>query len=393
MQRRNVIMTIGIDKIAFYTPNYVLDLVALAKARGDEPDKYTIGIGQDHQAVVPNFEDVVTMGANAAVKIITHEDRDAIDEIIFATESGIDNSKSGALYVQQLLQLSEFIRTIEVKQACYAGTYALMKARDYVATHPGRRVLVIASDIARYGLGTPGEVTQGAGAVAMIVSESPKVMSINNDSVYMSRQVSDFWRPIDREEALVDGHLSTAIYKEMFLLLWQRYKQQTDHQINHFAGFAFHLPYTKMGKKALDQIMSEATAQQQERLALNLTASQRFSREVGNLYTGSVYLSLLSLLSHAENLKSGEHLAVFSYGSGAEAELYSVTLQPGFENYVPAKLTQEMLSKRQPVDVSEYEAFFKTQRFNSHIYTKTDAIPRSKTFQFLGWQDGERLYQ
>ncbi|CAM3123408.1 hydroxymethylglutaryl-CoA synthase [Leuconostoc rapi] len=386
-------MTIGIDKIAFYTPNYVLDLVALAKARGDEPDKYTIGIGQDHQAVVPNFEDVVTMGANAAAKIITHEDRDAIDEVIFATESGIDNSKSGALYIQQLLQLSEFIRTIEVKQACYAGTYALMQARDYVATHPGRRVLVIASDIARYGLETSGEVTQGAGAVAMIVSENPKIASINNDSVYMSRQVSDFWRPIDREEALVDGHLSTAIYKEMFLLLWQRYKQQNHLQINQFAGFAFHLPYTKMGKKALDQIMSEATAQQQQRLALNLTASQRFSREVGNLYTGSVYLSLLSLLSHAANLKAGEKLAIFSYGSGAEAELYSVTLQPGFENYVPAKLTQDMLLKRQTLSVGEYEVFFKAQHFNSHIDTKTDAITRSKTFQFLGWQDGERLYQ
>jgi len=385
-------MTIGIDKIAFYTPNYVLDLITLAKARGDEPDKYTIGIGQNRQTVVPNFEDVVTMGANAAIKIITDDDREKIDLIIFATESGIDNSISSALYMQKLLKLSEFVRTIELKQACYAGTYGLMQARDYVAMHPGKRVLVVASDIARYGLSTPGEVTQGAGAIAMIVSETPKIISINTDSVYMSRNVSDFWRPTDRQEALVDGHLSTDIYKEMFLTLWQRYQLKTKHQLNDFAGFAFHLPYTKMGKKALDQIINEATPAHQQKLTRNLKASQKFNREVGNLYTGSVYLSLLSLLSYATDLKSGDKLAIFSYGSGAEAELYSVTLQQGFENYVPAKMTQALLSKRQLVSVDQYEAMFKSQLYDSHINVSSDAVKSGKLFQFLGWHDGERVY-
>lgn len=386
-------MTVGIDKIAFYTPNYVLDLVELAKDRNDEPDKYTIGIGQDKQTVVPNFEDVVTMGANAASQIVTHENRDNIDTIIFATESGIDNSKSGAIYIQKLLNLSEFVRTIEIKQACYAGTFGLMQARDYVTLHPDRSVLVIASDIARYGLSTPGEVTQGAGAVAMLVSSSPKILAFNNDSVYMSRDVADFWRPIDREEAIVDGHLSTTIYKEMFLSLWHRYKEQTNNELNSFAGFAFHLPYTKMGKKALDQIMDEANPKQQIKLADNLRASQIFSRDVGNLYTGSVYLSLLSLLSHAKNLKSGDKIAIFSYGSGAEAELYSVTLQDEFLTGIPAEKTRQLLSKRKKVSVSEYEHIFSSQRFNSHEDKKTDASENATTVQFLGWQNGERIYQ
>ena len=386
-------MTVGIDKIAFYTPNYVLDLVELAKNRNDEPDKYTIGIGQDKQTVVPNFEDVVTMGANAASQIVTHENRDTIDTIIFATESGIDNSKSGAIYIQKLLNLSEFVRTIEIKQACYAGTFGLMQARDYVTLHPDRSVLVIASDIARYGLSTPGEVTQGAGAVAMLVSSSPKILAFNNDSVYMSRDVADFWRPIDREEAIVDGHLSTTIYKEMFLSLWHRYKEQTNNELNSFAGFAFHLPYTRMGKKALDQIMDEANPKQQIKLADNLRASQIFSRDVGNLYTGSVYLSLLSLLSHAKNLKSGDKIAIFSYGSGAEAELYSVTLQDEFLTGIPAEKTRQLLSKRKKVSVSEYEHIFSSQRFNSHEDKKTDASENATTVQFLGWQNGERIYQ
>lgn len=386
-------MKIGIDKIGFYTPNYVLDLTALAHARGDEPDKYTIGIGQSQQAVVPNFEDVVTMGVNAAQTILTEADRAAIDMIIFATESGIDNSKSAALYAQKLLNLSAFSRTIELKQACYAGTFGVMQARDYVMLHPDKRVLVIAADIARYGLATPGEVTQGAGAIAMVVANQPKILTINSDSVYMSQDFSDFWRPVDREEALVDGHLSTDVYKDMFLTLWQRYQKQTQHVLDDFAGFAFHLPYTKMGKKALDQIIAEASPAHQTRLANNLKASQTYSRQVGNLYTGSVYLSLLSLLSQASDLQAGEQLAVFSYGSGAEAELYSVTLQENFADYVPTEMTDRLLTNRQQVSVPEYEAMFRSQLFDSHVAAKTEAQEHATTAQFLGWQDGERHYR
>ena len=179
----------------------------------------------------------------------------------------------------------------------------------------------------------------------------------------------------------------------MFLSLWHRYKEQTNNELNSFAGFAFHLPYTKMGKKALDQIMDEANPKQQIKLADNLRASQIFSRDVGNLYTGSVYLSLLSLLSHAKNLKSGDKIAIFSYGSGAEAELYSVTLQDEFLTGIPAEKTRQLLSKRKKVSVSEYEHIFSSQRFNSHEDKKTDASENATTVQFLGWQNGERIYQ
>ena len=40
-------MKIGIDAIAMDTPDFYVDLVKLAQVRGDDPDKYTIGIGQD----------------------------------------------------------------------------------------------------------------------------------------------------------------------------------------------------------------------------------------------------------------------------------------------------------------------------------------------------------
>ncbi|SUP61086.1 Polyketide biosynthesis 3-hydroxy-3 -methylglutaryl-ACP synthase pksG [Weissella viridescens] len=85
--------------------------------------------------------------------------------------------------------INRYARTIELKQACYSGTYGLMQARDYVTLHPKAKVLVIASDIARYGINTGGEVTQGAGAVAMLVTANPTIATLNQDNVFMSDEL------------------------------------------------------------------------------------------------------------------------------------------------------------------------------------------------------------
>src|SRR5690625_2820199 len=108
-------MKIGIDKIGFYTPHMFVDMNKLAVARDVEPEKFTIGIGQDEMAVAPITQDPVTLAANAALQIIDEEDRDAIDLVMFGTESGIDHSKSSAIYVNQLLELKHEVRSIDYK--------------------------------------------------------------------------------------------------------------------------------------------------------------------------------------------------------------------------------------------------------------------------------------
>ena len=44
-------MNVGIDKINFFVPPYFIDMVDLAHAREVDPNKFTIGIGQDQMAV------------------------------------------------------------------------------------------------------------------------------------------------------------------------------------------------------------------------------------------------------------------------------------------------------------------------------------------------------
>ena len=382
---------IGIDKMSFFSPHQYIDMVDLANARNEEPDKYLIGIGETEQAVVPSTQDVVTMAANAADQLLTAEERAEIDTIIFATESGIDNSKSAAVYVQRLLGLNEYARTIEMKQACYAGTYGLMQARDYVALHPGSKVLVMASDIARYGLHTPGEVTQGAGAVAMLVTENPRILELNRDNQFMSRDVMDFWRPVYAEEALVDGKYSAEVYREFFRDLWSRYKEKTGRSINDFKAYAFHLPFTKMGLKALRDILPEADEVKQADLLNEFEASRVYNKRIGNLYTGSVYLSLYSLLANSEDLAAGDRLGIFSYGSGAEGEFYSAILQPNFRDGLIAGQMDALFENREYLTIPAYEEVFMAGLHGSED-REFDISADPAKFVLAGLKDQQRQY-
>lgn len=85
-----------------------------------------------------------------------------------------------------------------MKEACYATTAGLALARDHVLLNPDTKVLVIASDIAKYGLNTGGEPTQGAGSVAMLITADPKILALNNDNVALTQDIYDFWRPLVR---------------------------------------------------------------------------------------------------------------------------------------------------------------------------------------------------
>ena len=404
---------VGIDRITFATPNCYLSMRDLAIARGIDPNKFTIGIGQSQQAVPPNHQDIVTLGAQAALPLMPYIDSNRLKMVIVGTESGVDASKSSALYIHKLLNLSAWVRCVEVKEACYGGTAALMMARDYVLTHPGAQVLVIAADIARYGVGTPGEVTQGAGAVAMLVSENPRVLQINNDSVVKSAEIQDFWRPVYQSTALARGKFSTEQYIRMFCDVWQRYSAENACNFNDFEAICFHLPYTKMGLKALragleensgaphscdgvlhtnDGVLPEndgvsITSDTRERLLARYQDSTQYSRRIGNIYTGSLYLGLISLLDYdyfrnsgdssstvscdsssathtnesptrPSPLLPGQKIGLFSYGSGAVAEFFSATLVPGWRSALFSNQHIKTLNNRTQLSVSQYEEMF-----------------------------------
>ena len=386
---------VGIDKINFYTPNTYIDLEELAKHRGVDPAKFTIGIGQSKMSVPPISQDTVSMAANAAYPLLTENDLNNIDLIVVGTETGVDESKSVASFIHDLLGIHPFAKSVDLKQACFGATAGLMMAVDFVRLHPDKKALVIGSDISRYGLNSSGEVTQGAGSVAMIVSSNPKIIEIEETSVSMTKSIFDFWRPNYSKTAIVDGKFSNEAYISFFSELWVEYSKRANLSLEDFSAFCFHLPYTKMGKKALLPILEKEAPKNKDLLLENYQYSTNYSRDIGNIYTGSLYLSFMSLIEHASSsLTATDRIGFFSYGSGAVAEIFTGKLVDGFKDSLLAAEHEKLLTNRIDLSIEDYTTMFTKELSidsdGNHLFNqdKTD----NSIFFFKGTDNHQRLY-
>lgn len=354
-------MNVGIDKLSFFIPSYYIDMTELANARGVDPAKFHIGIGQDQMAINPKTQDIVTFAANAAQHILNADDLAQIDTIIVATESGIDESKASAVILHRLLGIQPFARSFEIKEACYGATAGLQFAKEHVTLHPDKKVLVIASDIAKYGLASGGEPTQGAGAVAMLISAEARILAFENDNIMLTQDIYDFWRPVGYDFPLVDGPLSNETYIQSFQKVWKENIQKNRTSLSDYAALVFHIPYTKMGKKALNSILEDVSESEKSRLLTRYEQSTTYSRKTGNMYTGSLYLGLISLLENEENLQAKERIGLFSYGSGSVAEFFSMRLVEGYQQHLLSDLHKKQFEQRTKLSIAEYESMFSDQ--------------------------------
>ena len=386
-------MKIGIDRISFYTSNYFVDLKTIADARSVDSDKYYLGIGQEKIGIPPPDEDVVTLAASAAYPLMQGGELDDVELLLFATESGIDQSKAAGIYVHGLLGMNSRCRTVELKQACYSATAGLQLAIGFVARNPSRKALVIASDIARYELGSPGEATQGCGAVAMLVSADPRLLAIDPECGYYTEDVMDFWRPNYRSEALVDGKYSTMVYIHALIESWKQYAERSGRTLADFDRFCYHIPFTKMAEKAHQKLCRKFKVDvAKDALQALLDESLHYSRVIGNCYAGSTYVGLTALLDTAEEDLAGKLIGLYSYGSGCVGEFFSGVVQPGYRDFLYVDQHRNLLENRTELTYQQYEDIF-------NYGVPTDGgeyvFPQYKTgpFRFSGISQHKREYE
>ncbi len=382
-------MKTGIDQISFYTSQYFLDLKTLAEARGVDPEKFYTGIGQEKMGIPPPDEDVVTMAASAAFRLKEQGALEGVEALLFATESGIDQSKAAGMFVHGLLGLPSRCRVVELKQACYSATAALRLAMGLVAMKPQSKVLVIASDVARYELGSPGESTQGCGAAAFTVSANPRLLAIDPEAGFYADDVMDFWRPNYLSEALVDGKYSTLVYIKALLESWKQYAVESGRSIEDFARFCYHIPFTRMAEKAHQKLAKGTSDEELKRV---IGESLIYSRQAGNCYSASLYVGLASLLDNAAEDLSGKRIGLYSYGSGCVGEFFSGAVQAGYRGALFAQEHQKLLAGRTELTFQQYEDIY-------HYGIPTDggdhSFPQYRTgpFRFAGMREHKRIYE
>lgn len=383
---------IGIDDLSFATGTYRIELAAIAERLGVDPAKFEHGLGQVEMSVLAEDEDIVTLAAAAALPIVERAGREGIRTILFATETGIDQSKSAGVYLHRLLGLGDHVRAVELKQACYSGTAALQFAAALVARDPAERVLVVTSDVARYELGTPAEPTQGAGAAAFLVTVEPALVELEPASGVFTRDVMDFWRPNHRHTAIVDGKSSISAYIDAVAGAFEDYRARGGAAFDEIDRFCYHQPFTRMAAKAHRQL-AERLSSSRDGAALDaqIDDTMGYNRRIGNSYTASVYFALAALLEAEEDL-TGRRVAIASYGSGSVAEFLSGVVVPGYRERSRVEAHERLLAARTLLDDEAYLALQRSVQRDDPSNYETQR-QTSGPFRFAGVRDDKRIYE
>ena len=266
-------MAAGIDDISIYIPQLYLDASDFAIARGLDPEKLERGLGIGQMAIVDTNQDPACLAANACLKVMQKNKLtpDQIGRLYVATESSLDESKAMNSYVIGMLEQVYGQETfghcggIECKFACVSGSYALYDNTNWIRAGEAedKYALVVVSDIAKYDMGSSGEVTQGAGAVAMLLNDKPRLLTFDPKVTSTSiKNEYDFYRPFGKETPIVHGQYSNLLYLIQVKNALTDYKNKVKRTglikikddetiLDHIDYLNMHLPYSNMGKKAL----------------------------------------------------------------------------------------------------------------------------------------------
>lgn len=128
--------------------------------------------------------------------------------------------------------------------------------------------------------------------------------------------------------------------------------------------------------KALDSILTDdIDAETKERLTSGYDAATYYNRYVGNIYTGSLYLSLISLLE-THDLSANDTIGLFSYGSGSVGEFFSGKIVDGYQDVLDIQGHKDLLNNREEISVETYESFF--NRFDNLEFVHETELENEK---------------
>ena len=432
-------MNFGIDAIAFDVAKIHLPINTLAKARNIEPEKLEKGLGLLKMTLPDVHQDTVVFGANALTKLIldTNINLEDIARIYVGTESAIDSSKPIASFLVSLMEqkfgentLSE-CDVVDFTFACIGGVDAMQYCIDFVRLNPTKKAIVVTTDFAKYDLNSTGEYTQGAGAVALLISSNPRIIAFDNNWATSTKGVFDFFKPyrtvakeaitgnsnnenwfdnleaeieIHKDQPVFEGQYSNQCYMDRTRNAYFSFKKISDSSTpvyESWKSIIMHLPYSFQGRRMLSEIyaldhenqiisgnedaseyqnkLKEISKSEEYRNFVNekLQPAEIASSLIGNLYTGSIFMGFLSTLAHFYDTKtdvSNEKFGFLAYGSGSKSKVFEGTIQPNWAAAVANINLFETLENSCEIGFESYEKLHKKEQKQSIQSPKNDWI-------------------
>ena len=322
---------------------------------------------------------------------------------------------------------------VDMTFACVGAVDALENCIDWIKSSSDRKAIVIASDVAKYELASTGEYTQGAGAVAMFISSNPSIISFNETFGISMEHVGDFFKPrrllrnkdlngdIDiqkitstnkavlelfYEEPVFDGQYSNECYAKRIKEGMEHFiEQKNTNLLTDWDKLVFHLPYAFQGRRMmldiwiewmkengkLGDIENEVGKEDHNDIKTwkksvsksslyktfvkeKIADGEVASGEIGNMYTASIFMSLIShLYVSCENNQEleGKRFGFISYGSGSKSKVFEGTIQNNWKSKTKHLSLFDSLSNRTFIDFETYEKLHNSQ-YDTPLNEKDD---------------------
>ncbi|XP_058104722.1 hydroxymethylglutaryl-CoA synthase-like [Magnolia sinica] len=416
---------VGILAMDIYFPPTCVQQEALEDHDGASKGKYTIGLGQDCMAFCTELEDVISMSLTVVTSLLEKYgiDPTQIGRLEVGSETVIDKSKSIKTWLMQIFE--EFgntdIEGVDSTNACYGGTAALFNCVNWVesSSWDGRYGLVVCTDSAVYAEG-PARPTGGAAAIAMLIGpNAPIAFESKYRGTHMSH-VYDFYKPnLASEYPVVDGKLSQTCYLMAVDSCYRRFCSKFEKferkpfSILDADYFAFHSPYNKLVQKSFARLYFndflrdassieedareklepfsslsgdesyqsrdlEKTSQQVAKCLYDVKVqpSTLLPKQVGNMYTASLYAAFVSILHRKHSTLGGQRVVMFSYGSGLSSTMFSFKLRDGQHPFSLSNIASIMnvSGKLESRHIFPPEKFVETMKLMEHRYGSKDFV-------------------
>jgi hydroxymethylglutaryl-CoA synthase len=429
---KNNIMQVGIDLVSFSIPKIHLPIDILAQNRNIEPEKLIKGLGLQKMTLLDVHQDVVTMASNAVLQLITENNLDCnhITRIYVGSESGVDSSKPIASYIVNLLEsrLGENKFThcdvVDLTFACIGAVDALQNCIDYIRLNPDEKAIVVATDLAKYDLESTGEYTQGAGAIALLVSSNPRIISFSSHVGVSTQGVFDFFKPRQsiekqlitgnqnnenwqgivenevtfyKEQPVFDGQYSNTCYINRIVDAYQKFKAKSNSSYQNWNNFLMHLPYCFQGRRTFleiiaaeaPELIAQETGENYKEKLKNFSKSDFYknlvqekiypseiaSAQVGNIYTGSIFLGFLSTLFYFKNKNEeifGQKFGFIAYGSGSKSKVFEGIIQENWKTALVKLDLFKTLNQSKAIDFETYLKLHKKEQKTSILQPKNE---------------------
>ena len=412
---------VGIGDIRVYVPRMQIQLNDLVQRRvGEDPSlerhfgRAVAVTGQRAIRFPAPGEDSATMAAEAAYELMADNSGKSLAGLRYlavGTETGVDHSKPVASYVQGMLQrsglpLPSSLATFQVQHACAGGTVGRLSVAGMLsASGRDESGMVITTDISRYTTKTTAELTQGAGAAAILVETDPRLLELDLANAGLcSRDVDDFFRPLGSVTAKVKGSYSMDCYNQSLDDAFQDHASRlgtTPAELLADTDFVvLHTPFRNMPEMAMKKLL-KTHLDLDEHDAIAWLDERGFYKgvdpiaDIGNSYSSSLCLFLAFLLEDRYRKLGdaiiGKKILIASYGSGNIMVVTTATVMPGAPDVISRWNLGATMDSGLPASMEDYDRW--TEGYGMGYGEQVKAAEAASSFRLLGIrEDGFREY-